>query len=58
MRATFLSHLRPTPATAIALAALVFATTGAVVAKATPQVDRDEVTLVTLTGGPVDTAGR
>lgn len=55
MRAQPFSHLRPTPATVIALLALVFATTGVAAAKPADKVDKDEVTLVTLTGGPVDT---
>ena len=56
MRARLLSHLRPSPATAIALVALVFATTGGIVAKPpSEKPGQDEVTLVTLTGGPVDT---
>jgi hypothetical protein len=57
VRAKLLSHLLPTPTTTMALVALVFATIVAPVGAkpAIEQPDKDEVTLVTLTGGPVDT---
>lgn len=53
-RSKFLSHIRgPSPATVLAILALVFAMTGGAVAAG--KINKDEVTIVTLTGGPVDT---
>lgn len=53
-RSRFLSHIRgPSPAAVLAMLALVFAVTGGAVAA--NKIDKDEVTTVTLTGGPVDT---
>lgn len=53
-RSKFWSHIRgPSPATVLAILALVFAVTGGAVAG--NKIDRDEVSVVTLTGGPVDT---
>ncbi len=54
-RPTFLSRIGPSPGVIVAALALVFALAGvAVGAKST---DRDEVTVVTATGGPVSTTG-
>jgi hypothetical protein len=56
MRPDLFSRLRATSVTAIALVALVLASTGAAVGKpATEPPGGNEVTLVTLTGGPVST---
>jgi hypothetical protein len=44
---------RPSPATVLAVVALVFAVTGGAVAA--DKMNKDEVTVVNLTGGPVDT---
>jgi hypothetical protein len=43
----------PSPATVLAILALVFAVTGGAVAA--DKINKNEVTVVTLTGGPVDT---
>ncbi len=49
-----LSYIRgPSPATVLAILALVFAVTGGAVAAG--KINKDEVTVVTLRGGPVDT---